>query len=324
MGTFFSGPSISPDAFIRYLAAKKTVDDRALNRHVWDALQRAVAERPQPLQVLEIGAGIGTMIERTLAAGLWQQAGYTALDVDATLLATVRLRLPIWATAHGWEVMDTDEGLRLYRHDRRVDVRLEAADCFDFARAQAGRRSWDVLLAHAFLDLVDLPTALPLFLELLRPGGLFYFTLTFDGVTAFQPELDPGFDAWLEGAYHGTMDERRVAGRPSGDSRSGRHLLALLMQMPVTILAAGPSDWLVWPQGGRYPADEAFFLHTIVDTVGRALTGHPATDPQRLAAWLTTRHAQIERGELIYLAHQLDVLGRVETANVRPPQPLPR
>lgn len=302
---------MSPD-FIRYLAAKKTVDDRALNRQVWEALAQALAEQPQPLRVLELGAGIGTMIERTLAAGLWRRAEYTALDADAGLIAAARARLPAWAAAHGWENAITDEGLRLRRHDCRVDVRFVVADCFDFARGQAGRQPWDLLLAHAFLDLVDLPTALPLFLDVLRPGGLFYFTLTFDGVTAFQPELDPAFETRLEAAYHGTMDERQVAGRPSGDSRSGRHLLAHLLRMPVTVLAAGSSDWLVWPQGGRYPADEAYFLHVIVDTVGSALAGHPAIEPERLAAWLAVRHGQIERGELVYLAHQLDVLGRRE------------
>lgn len=295
--------------FIRYLAAKKTVDDRALNRQVWETLQQALAGRPEPLRVLELGAGIGTMIERTLAAGLWHQAEYTALDADAGLIAAARTRLPAWAAAHGWDGAVTDDGLRLRRHNRCVDVRFVVADCVDFARDQAGRRTWDVLLAHAFLDLLDLSTALPLFLALLPPGGLFYFTLTFDGVTAFQPELDPAFEARLEAAYHETMDKRRVAGRPSGDSRSGRHLLAHLLTMPVTVLAAGPSDWLVWPQGGRYPADEAYFLHFIVDTVGNALAGHPAIEPERLAAWLAVRHGQIERGELIYLAHQLDVLG---------------
>lgn len=316
MATFDSDFPLPTNAFIRYLAAKKTVDDRALNRQVWAAFEQAVTERAQPLQVLEIGAGIGTMIERTLAAGLWQQAEYTALDVDATLIAAARLRVPNWAMAHGWKVMDTGDTLRLSSQNRHIDLRFTVADCFDFALAQAGRRTWDLLLAHAFLDLVDLPTALPLFLDLLRPGGLFYFTLTFDGVTAFQPELDPRFEARLEAAYHGTMDARRVAGRPSGDSRSGRHLLALLMSLPVTLLAAGPSDWLVWPQGGRYPADEAFFLHAIVDTVGRALAGHPDIDPERLATWLRVRHAQIERGELIYLAHQLDVLGRVDAGAI--------
>jgi SAM-dependent MidA family methyltransferase len=47
--------------FSRYLAAKKTVDDRALNKDVWQRLRQAMPDQPD---ILEIGAGIGTMVER--------------------------------------------------------------------------------------------------------------------------------------------------------------------------------------------------------------------------------------------------------------------
>ena len=50
-------------SFVDYLAAKKSVDDRALNRQVLDAV---VANLPadqtsRPLQVLEVAAGIGAV-----------------------------------------------------------------------------------------------------------------------------------------------------------------------------------------------------------------------------------------------------------------------
>jgi hypothetical protein len=41
------------------------------------------------------------------------------------------------------------------------------------------------------------------------------------------------------------------------------------------------------------------------------LTGHPHLDAERLGAWVAQRHAQIEQGALVYIAHQLDVLGRM-------------
>ena len=46
--------------FTRYLAAKKTVDDRALNKTVWQDLAESVSamDSPDYLQVLEIGAGM--------------------------------------------------------------------------------------------------------------------------------------------------------------------------------------------------------------------------------------------------------------------------
>jgi len=67
-------------SFIRYLAAKKTVDDRALNAHVWNTLVNAlpVTTPERPLRVLEVGAGIGTMVERVVERKLLKYAHYKA------------------------------------------------------------------------------------------------------------------------------------------------------------------------------------------------------------------------------------------------------
>ncbi|MGQ0601957.1 MAG: hypothetical protein ACT4QE_09710, partial [Anaerolineales bacterium] len=59
-------PSITY-SFERYLTAKKTVDDRALNAHVWETLARALPAGP--VRVLEVGCGIGAMVERVLERG---------------------------------------------------------------------------------------------------------------------------------------------------------------------------------------------------------------------------------------------------------------
>ena len=65
----------------------------------------------------------------------------------------------------------------------------------------------------------------------------------------------------------------------------------------------------MWPTGGGYPHDEAAFLHHIIETIRTALRGFAGLSLDELAAWITTRHQQIERSELIYIAHQLDVTG---------------
>src|SRR5215510_15437706 len=76
-------------SFARYLSAKKSVDDRALNQHVWQnlgaALPRATPE--QPLHILEVGAGLGTMVERLVASSMLTHAIYTAIDLEPTLVA---------------------------------------------------------------------------------------------------------------------------------------------------------------------------------------------------------------------------------------------
>jgi hypothetical protein len=75
------------------------------------------------------------------------------------------------------------------------------------------------------------------------------------------------------------------------------------------LLAAGSSDWLVYPGRDGYPQDEAYFLHFIVQTIFLALREQPEIDPLRLADWAACRHEQVEAGELVYIAHQLDFLG---------------
>jgi hypothetical protein len=100
-------------------------------------------------------------------------------------------------------------------------------------------------------------------------------------------------------------------GKPCGDSRAGRRLFAHLRTAGVDVLAAGSSDWVVFAGANGYPADEAYFLHDIINTIGTALTGHPRLDAERLRTWEAQRHAQIDQCALVYIAHQLDVLGRV-------------
>jgi SAM-dependent methyltransferase len=234
------------------------------------------------------------MVERTLEWGLFgagRPVQYTAIDSLPANIAAARGRLqatPAW-----------------------LDLRLETADVFEYGTRPDAEGGCDLLIAHAFLDLLDIPTALPRLRQLLRPGGIFYFTINFDGATILQPELDPPFDAAIEAAYHRTMDARITDGRPSGDSRTGRHLFGRLPEAGFAIAAAGSSDWVVFPAGGRYPADEAFFLHFIVHTMHGALCRDPQVGGDAFERWIEARHAQIARGELTYIAHQFDFVGRV-------------
>ncbi len=289
-----------PSDFMRYLAAKRTVDDRALNQVVWHHLADAVKDmqrnQQRPLRVLELGAGIGTMVERMLAWRLFDAdaAGvhYTLLDADPTLLQTARSRLSGYPA---WLALD-------FVPANVLDYAADAAQ----AASPAG---FDLLIANAFLDLLDLPTALPQIRTLLVDGGIFYFTINFDGATLLEPTLDPALDAAIELAYHQTMDTRITDGHPSGDSRTGRHLFTQLPASGFDVHSAGSSDWVVFPIDGAYPADEAYFLQFIVDTMHKALRTNPALAADRFAAWIAARHAQIKRAELVYIAHQLDFCG---------------
>jgi SAM-dependent methyltransferase len=297
-------------SFTRYLAAKKSIDDRSLNRPVWQTLAAHLPpSTPQePVQVLEIGAGIGTMIERLWEWKLLQYATYTALDAQIENLVAAWRRLEEWSRQR--EDIDeifSGEDLVFETAGRALEIRFLAADLFEFMETRP--EPFDLLIANAFLDLVDLPSTLPELLRLIKPGGLFYFTINFDGLTHFEPVIDPVFDALIMELYHRTMDERLTAEKSSGDSRTGRHLFGHLKANGAEILQAGASDWVVFPGMHGYREDEAYFLHFILHTIQQALQGHPELERERFEAWIARRHLQVENGELVYITHQMDFVG---------------
>lgn len=60
--------------YVRYLAAKRSVDNRALNESVMQSFRSAIVsasdQNPRPsLCVLEVGAGIGAMVVRLAQNG---------------------------------------------------------------------------------------------------------------------------------------------------------------------------------------------------------------------------------------------------------------
>src|ERR1022692_4464843 len=80
---FFDEASMTLD-YARYLAAKTTVDDRALNRQVLAELYRLMpADAPR---ILEVGAGLGTMVARLMDWAAVVAGEYILLDADRWLL----------------------------------------------------------------------------------------------------------------------------------------------------------------------------------------------------------------------------------------------
>ncbi|MGH3397354.1 MAG: hypothetical protein ACRDPO_21955 [Streptosporangiaceae bacterium] len=289
--------------YARYLAAKTTVDDRALNRQVLAEL-RGLMPAGAP-RVLEVGAGLGTMVARLMDWGAVGAGEYILLDADRQLLDCSRRWLCDWAAARGLHSDPLPDGLQL--GDLRV--RLVHAELGSYLEAAHAALA-DVLIANAVLDLVDVPAVLPGLLRLLAPGGVYWFTINYDGESIFAPG-HPHDDQIMQ-AYHRDMDERVRYGRPAGESRTGRHLFHNLRAAGAPALAAGSSDWVVSAgPDGSYPGEEAYFLRSILDTIQNALRHRPVrVEPAHLAGWLAVRGRQLAAGELVYIAHQLDFAGR--------------
>jgi SAM-dependent methyltransferase len=289
--------------YARYLAAKTTVDDRALNREVLGELRRLMPSGTP--RVLEVGAGLGTMVARLLDWEVVRGGEYVLLDADPELLEDSRGWLRDWAATRGMPAELLPDGVQV--GDLRV--RLLQAELGGYLRA-ARQPLADVLIANAVLDLVDVPAVLPGLLRLLVPGGVYWFTINYDGESIFAP--GHAHDDEVMRAYHRDMDERIRYDQPAGESRTGRHLFRHLRDAGAPALAAGSSDWVVYPApDGSYAADEAYFLRSILHTIRDALRSRPDwAEPSHLADWLAARYRQLAAGELVYIAHQLDFAGR--------------
>ncbi|MFU8868859.1 class I SAM-dependent methyltransferase [Natronococcus sp.] len=298
-----------------YLEAKRTVDDRALNRRVLERFAEGLDARSSPVRIVEIGAGIGTMIARLAAWDrLPTEVTYRAVDRDAESVRYARERVPEWFEDAGYAVerLEDDPGgtTLVARSDgRRLEVTLEVADGFEIEDRA------DAVIASAVLDIVDLERALPAIEGLLEPGGLLYAPITFDGGTTFAPR-DP-LDDRIERHYHHHMD----AVRSAGGSRVGRELLWRLPDAGWSVLEAGGSDWIARPRGEKegYSGDERLFLESLLETIDGALADFESAEREsgvgdlesaERRRWLERRRNDLEREELVFVAHNLDLLAR--------------
>src|ERR1700745_2509498 len=161
--TCFDEASMTSD-YARYLAAKTTVDDRALNRQVLTELCRLMpAGAPR---VLEVGAGLGTMVARLLDWGVVGAGEYVLLDADRQPVGCSRRGRHRWAAARGVRSDLLPDGLQV--GDLRV--RLVHAELGDYLEAARGELA-EVLIANAVLDLVDVRAVLPGLWGVVVPGG---------------------------------------------------------------------------------------------------------------------------------------------------------
>jgi hypothetical protein len=283
------------DDFQRYLRAKRTVDDRALDRRLITRLRESLAERAsdgETLSVLEIGAGIGTMITRFIEWDVFPATPvqYTAVDVQQANIDTLTEQLRDWASGRPVTVDSVNGGVTVAGPEREVTVEPVAADAVEYIESHS--IDHDLIVAAALLDIVD-DTPVSTFLGALDTGGLYYLPLTFDGATRFRPHHP--HDDIVESAYHEQMDTKS-----GGNSRAGDSVLAELLGLSGVSVDAAGSDWVVTPTDGGYPADEAYFLEFILDTIERAVGEQLGESAETLRTWLRARHEQLETGQLVY------------------------
>ena len=276
----------------RYLSAKRSVDDRAYSRRVRETLLSACPPAPR---IVEAGCGTGVTVPRLLA---WNLNGfaYHGVDLDEGVIGFARTVRPKELRTMGYDAAETERGGRV----DGASFTFAVGDALEVL-PDAGA---DLFIAQSFADLVSPERVLETIERVLVPGGLAYLPLTFDGGTIFAP-THPA-DAEVERAYHAAIDAI-----PGCATQAGRRLLSLFQERPGCIVAVDGSDWIVRPRGNTYPADEGYFLECILGFIETGVD--PATadlTAETFADWIATRRGQLAAGDLIYIAHQYDLLYR--------------
>jgi len=292
----------SPSPAVRCLLARKSVDDRALNRHVFGLLARALAKRPAgaPLRVLEAGAGAGIMLTRLMEWRLFERARYTLLEPAPEKADYAPQWWRRWAKTWNGALKQKRPGVYLLQHgQQRVRARLRLRSLEDhLERARTGR--YDLLIAHDFLPAVEAGLLLPRMMPLLRPGGYAWFTANCDGALLCEPGLSQVDEPALLARY-----ARQAAPWPA------RRLLTLIRDCGARLLAAGSSDSVLFAdERGAYPADERFYLARRLEAIRETLRADPGVDAAALSDWYALRRSHLEAGSLVFVSHRLDILAQ--------------
>ncbi len=288
-----------------YLAIKQAIDDRSLNQSVWQAM--AAWLKPQAVnpefRILEIGAGTGAMILRLLDAGLLGHCQYFAVELEFGFARVAENELSVWAGAHGFKMEVTDPlHWTLKNAEKVIEIQWLNADILELASV-FDPGYFDLLIGHAVIDLLPVPACMPEFLKLVKPGGSYYFSLNFAGVTSFSPSHPR--DLEISAAYHRDMDTR-FPGLEWRASQTGQVLGKWLKGQGHLVLDEGDSDWQISTEPTPSAAANRF-IGNILDTMAKALAGRDG-----LEDWLKLRRQQADSGNLLFFAANRDYFGRTD------------
>ena len=294
-----------PVSFADFLKAKFALDERSLNREVRGAFLDALHSLPQ-IECLDVGAGTCATLRRLLNSGLTAPLSLTALDRDPGLLDIARQEAEGWLRALGLDPR-IDAGAIRTQGERPTAIRFAA----DEVKDHRPDRLYNVITAHAFLDLAPLPQALQRFAAWLQPGGYLYASLNYDGDTALLPVYeDAAFEARLLGHYNHTMERRRVDGQATGGAYCGRRLHGLLPEYGFDILVHGSSDWIIAPVLGEYRDGDSVCLKALLEMIDGEGQRSAVFCQEQLDRWHDDRLRLLQQQRLELTIRQLDLLAR--------------
>ena len=303
---------MSSPTYTEFLEAKSDIDRRSMNLRVWQSFVNRLERKnkEEAIRLMEVGAGTGYMALQLFEALDCRHIVYSAVEIDHSNMQRMIENLRYWAVANNCRVEDQDGALRMSKPcGQKIEVRCILDDILRYSEQDHGNNVYDALIGKAVLDLFDVDDYLLAIGDLVKPGGLLYFPITFDGVSQFVPSLNEEEDNLIQHIYHLSMDERAGDAFTGKRSQTGRYMLTLHLQKGINIVEIGSSDWLVMPDtSGQYSEGEYLFLHYILNLYEKELARSSRIDSEKAHTWCKIRRHQIEKGELIYIVHQWDVL----------------
>ena len=316
-----SSPKSSFD-FPAYLEAKYQLDSTSLNSKVYAQFQDHL--RPiQGSRILDLGTGTGAMLRRIIELSPAGKVELIGLDQEERNLAIGLERIEETLKREGFAIAElrrSGEVKSIRGRKNRIDARVDLlrGDITDSNTARA-LGSFDVVTAHAFMDLMPLKRIVAIIRSLLNAGGVFYSTLNYDGLTVLLPEYTrTTIERRLLRTYDRSMENRRARGLKTGGARSGTRLYRALVNGGFSVIGLGSSDWNVVPPAGGYSDEDKHFLAAIISMIEgearRAIAQNnernTVVDPTSLSEWLADRLDAVENSRLSMIVHQIDLLAK--------------
>lgn len=293
--------------FAVYLEAKYPLDSRSLNQDTLETLKATIHPMKQ-VRCLDLGTGTGAMLKRVIEMDLMASFDITGLDIDPSLLAIAAKKLTECLHKNGFRTEKSETGICAHRNQQTIRIHFECASILNWKHNAAYPR-FDLVTAHAFMDILPLKPVIDKVRTFLKPSGLFYSTLNYDGNTTLFPDYsNRNFEEKILKHYDRSMECRRINGQSTGGAYSGRRLINLLSAMEFTINSYGSSDWNITPLNGQYRDDDATCLESLLTMIYGEAYKSDNFEPDSLSNWYTNRLQTISADTLGMIVHQLDIL----------------
>lgn len=295
--------------FQRYLLSKYNLDFNSLHLTTLSRLYNYMEKINFPSQILDLGGGIGSMFTYFTQDEIQCEFDYTLVDESIENIRFIPENVSYQSKEKGLNFEECgSQKFRVSNGESICQLQTVCSSTEEFINIWNKGKSFDIVLASSYLDIVPVPETLRLIETVITPGGVLYLPLNYDGLTLFHPEIDMHLDNEIVFLFNQSMDNRQINGSQTGGSLTGRKLLDWLPEAGYEILRVGSSDWCLLPNSGKYRGDEGYFLECILQFIEESVSPLWEDRPEILENWLATRRKQVAAGKLSYLAHQLDFL----------------